>query len=58
MSRVKTMYATQQESLHDESLDELIMELRSFHDELSADNDDAEERDRERARQFISLWKI
>lgn len=58
MSRVKTLWMHQQESLQDESLNELIRELRAFNEELHEDNDRAEERENERARQFISIWKI
>ena len=57
MSRVKTSWM-EQDSLEDEGLNELIRELKEFHLEFSDDNDQAEERERERARQFISLWKI
>jgi hypothetical protein len=57
MSRVKTLWM-EQEPIQDESLNELIRELQAFSKEFSEDNDLAEERERERARQFISLWKI
>jgi hypothetical protein len=57
MSRVKTLWM-EQEPIQDESLNELIRELQAFSKEFSEDNDLAEERERERARQFVSLWKI
>lgn len=57
MSRVKTSLM-QQESLQDQGLNDLIRELREFHIEFSEDNEQAEERDRERARQYFSVWKV
>ena len=44
------------DDLGDPGFDALINEIRAFSRELKEDNDRAEEKDRERARQRISVW--
>lgn len=57
MARVKSRWMQEPEPF-DNDLNDLILELRAFHEEFSEDNDRAEERERERARQYISIWEV
>lgn len=58
MGRVKSAWSVEIENLEDSSWEDLVYEIRSMTQELKEDNDRAEEKDNERARQCFSVWEI
>jgi hypothetical protein len=57
MGKIKSKWMQEVEPI-DDGINDFIFELQAFSKEFSDDNDRAEERDRERARQFISVWEV
>jgi len=56
MGRVKAAWTVEQENeFQDPGFEDLINEIRAFSRELAEDNDRAEERENERARQRVSI---
>jgi hypothetical protein len=58
MAKVKSRWMQEVEPFDDDGFDELIQEIRGFSRELQAENDLAEEREYERARQRISIREV
>jgi len=58
MAKVKSRWMQEVEPFDDDGFDDLIQEIRGFSRELQAENDLAEEREYERARQRISVWEV
>ena len=57
MGKIKTNWMKEVE-LDDDGINDFILELQAFSREFNEDNDRAEERERERARQYISIWEV
>ena len=57
MAQVKSRWMHESDFV-DDGINDFILELQAFSKEFNEDNDRAEERERERARQFISIWEV
>ena len=57
MGKVKASWTLEQEHIFEnDDFNDLIEEIRAFSRELQKENDLAEEKENERARQRISVW--
>jgi hypothetical protein len=58
MAQVKSRWMQEVEPFENEGFEDLLFQIRAFTNELQEDNDRAEERENERARQRLSIWEI